>query len=237
MHFASMIITISSARFKFGFSWIPFPFPFPTFIPNFKEVCWNLLSCRSIFAYLHVTTFTKTCSLGFILRQRTNGFLKPFYSQPFNSAVWICIYTMIAFGSTCFYALSRWDTRLFGGECSFAHELLLAFSAYCQHSEFFNPRRINDGDKSRLVCVVVVVQVYVCYCAYPCACTCKICPYVCVCVCVCVYMFVCVHVFVRGCACMRVCVCVRVCVSAYMRVYVCYGDVRVRVRVLVCVYR
>ncbi|CAH2090181.1 unnamed protein product [Euphydryas editha] len=69
---------------------------------------------------------------GFVLR-RYNGIHQRFYTQPFTSSVWTSIYIMIILASFTFYGLSLWDHRLFGVECSFAHELLLAFSAFCQH--------------------------------------------------------------------------------------------------------
>ncbi|XP_034833056.1 ionotropic receptor 75a-like [Maniola hyperantus] len=103
-----------------------------------------------------------TWRLGFILRHRYTGILQAFYSQPFNIPVWICIYTMIVFGSLCFYMLSQWDTRQFGGECSFGYELLLAFSAYCQHilplQATSNSRRI--GYLTFIVCAYVVHSFY-----------------------------------------------------------------------------
>ncbi|XP_045451926.1 uncharacterized protein LOC123660951 [Melitaea cinxia] len=69
---------------------------------------------------------------GFVLR-RYNVIQQRFYSQPFNDSVWVSIFITIFLASLTFYGLSLWDHRLFGVEYSFAHELLLAFSAYCQH--------------------------------------------------------------------------------------------------------
>ncbi|CAH2267512.1 jg22599 [Pararge aegeria aegeria] len=103
-----------------------------------------------------------TWRIGFILRHRYNGILKAFYSQPFNTPVWLSIYTTILFSSICFYLLSQWDTRFFGGECSYAYELLLAFSAYCQHilplQANSNSRRI--GYLTFIVCAYVVHSFY-----------------------------------------------------------------------------
>ncbi|XP_052742296.1 ionotropic receptor 75a-like [Bicyclus anynana] len=101
-------------------------------------------------------------NLGFILRHRYSGVFKAFYSLPFSTTVWLCIYGSMLFGSICLYVLSKWDTSVFGGECSFAYELLLAFSAYCQHilplQATSNSRRI--GYLTFIVCAYVVHSFY-----------------------------------------------------------------------------
>ncbi|XP_061376988.1 uncharacterized protein LOC116770911 [Danaus plexippus] len=69
---------------------------------------------------------------GFLLRQRYNAYLRTFYSEPFTSLVWVCLFIIVFISSLEFYLLSYWDSIQFGGESSFVHELLFAFSACCQ---------------------------------------------------------------------------------------------------------
>lgn len=72
---------------------------------------------------------------GFLLRQRYNAYLRTFYSEPFTTLVWVCLFIIVFISSLEFYLLSYWDAIQFGGESSFVHELLFAFSACCQQSK------------------------------------------------------------------------------------------------------
>ncbi|XP_064073221.1 ionotropic receptor 75a-like [Vanessa tameamea] len=99
---------------------------------------------------------------GFILRRHYDGIPHGFYSQPFTKPVWSCIYTMILLGSVTFYILSWWDHQMFGIELSFPLEVLLAFSAYCQH---ILPLQAMSCSR-RIAYLTFILCAYVVHCFY-----------------------------------------------------------------------
>ncbi|CAH0726865.1 unnamed protein product, partial [Brenthis ino] len=121
------------------------------------------LQCPNLLDTAYPIQAILTWRFGFILRREHKSMLKAFYSQPFTSSVWICIYTTILLSALVFYILSLWDRRLNSTlECSFGHELLLAFSAFCQH---ILPLQAESCSR-RIAYLTFIMCAYVVHCFY-----------------------------------------------------------------------
>ncbi|CAG4961663.1 unnamed protein product [Colias eurytheme] len=99
---------------------------------------------------------------GFLLRYKQKKILQTFYSLPFTPRVWCCIIVILFLSSLIFYILSYWEKRIIGGECSYCHELLLAFSAFCQH---ILPLQANLYSR-RIAYLFFILCSYVIHCFY-----------------------------------------------------------------------
>ncbi|XP_038212838.1 uncharacterized protein LOC119833039 [Zerene cesonia] len=99
---------------------------------------------------------------GFLLRYKRERILHTFYSLPFTPLVWSCIIVILFLSSLIFYILSYWEKRIVGGECSYCHELLLAFSAFCQH---ILPLHANLYSR-RIAYLFFILCSYVIHCFY-----------------------------------------------------------------------
>ncbi|XP_073946513.1 ionotropic receptor 75a-like [Choristoneura fumiferana] len=84
-------------------------------------------------------------NFGFTLL-RSDPDVSNFYSQPFTTTVWHCLFAMILLVSSLFYLLNRAEQRLLGSklECYISHELLITIGAYCQHYLPVNPMELTS---------------------------------------------------------------------------------------------
>ncbi|XP_047508614.1 uncharacterized protein LOC125052018 [Pieris napi] len=98
---------------------------------------------------------------GFLLRYKRSE-LQTFYTLPFSTLVWTCLIWTLFLSASVFYLLSYWEKRLLGGECCLHHEILMAFSAYCQH---ILPLQANLSSR-RIAYLIFILSAYVIHCFY-----------------------------------------------------------------------
>ncbi|XP_050677744.1 uncharacterized protein LOC126974329 [Leptidea sinapis] len=99
---------------------------------------------------------------GFLLRHESDSVLRTFYSLPFTPRVWLCLLITLLVSSVVFYLISYWEKRFAGGDCSFNYELLVAFSAFCQH---ILPLQANLYSR-RIAYLVFIICSYIIHCFY-----------------------------------------------------------------------